>query len=52
MPDNADAVVGELNQASGGGLGLPAPVEPRRQRGAGARNHDWWPNQLSLEILR
>jgi catalase-peroxidase len=52
VPDNPDAVVGEVNEASGGGLGLPAPVEPRRRPGWGARNHDWWPKQLNLDILR
>ncbi len=35
-----------------GGLGLPAPAAPRSRPTRGASNHDWWPNQLSLEILR
>jgi catalase-peroxidase len=45
----------EMNEGSGGGLGLP-PVSARRRsnpaEGARASNRDWWPNQLDLRILR
>ncbi len=52
MSDSPDAVVGELNQGSAGGLGLPGPVEPRSQPVRGTSNRDWWPNQLDLKVLR
>ena len=52
MSEYPDAAVGELNEASGGGLGLPTPVRPRRRPTWGASNHDWWPYRLSLAILR
>ncbi|HVH22914.1 MAG TPA: peroxidase family protein, partial [Pseudonocardia sp.] len=57
MSDSPDAVVGERKDESAGGLGLPAPVGPRRDTtrhgpSRGARNRDWWPNQLNLKILR
>jgi catalase-peroxidase len=39
-----------VDDRSGGGLGLPAPVAPRTRRPA--TNRDWWPNQLDLSILR
>ncbi|HEY6746741.1 MAG TPA: catalase/peroxidase HPI [Mycobacteriales bacterium] len=55
MSDSPDAVVGETNEGSGGGLGLP-PVSARRRsdpaEGARAGNRDWWPDQLDLRILR
>jgi catalase-peroxidase len=55
VSDSPDAVVGETNDGSGGGLGLP-PVSARRRshpaEGARASNRDWWPNQLDLRILR
>src|ERR671913_540915 len=45
----------EMNEGSGGGLGLP-PVSARRRshpaEGARASSRDWWPNQLDLRILR
>ncbi len=45
-----DAVVGEMNEESAGGCPVSAgrfnhPTE-------GGSNHDWWPNQLNLSILR
>jgi catalase-peroxidase len=52
VSENPDAAVGELNEASGGGLGLPTPVRPRRRPTCGASIHDWWPHRLSLAILR
>jgi catalase-peroxidase len=52
VSDSPDAVVGGRNEASGGGLGLPAPARRRDHRTGGPSNHDWWPNQLDLRILR
>ncbi|HWM04459.1 MAG TPA: catalase/peroxidase HPI [Actinophytocola sp.] len=59
MSDSPDAVVGEMNDGSAGGLGLPVsagrPATPRAARRhptGGASNRDWWPNQLNLKILR
>lgn len=52
MSDSPDAVGGERNVGSAGGLGLSAPAgHPGRPIG-GASNRDWWPNQLDLRILR
>jgi catalase-peroxidase len=41
-----------VDERSGGGLGLPTPVAPRRHRPRPATNRDWWPNQVDLGILR
>ncbi|MDT7700649.1 MAG: catalase-peroxidase, partial [Pseudonocardiales bacterium] len=50
MSDSPDAVVGETNDGSAGGLGVPAG---RRSHPTGRpSNRDWWPNQLNLKILR
>ncbi|MEN3301034.1 catalase/peroxidase HPI [Pseudonocardia sp.] len=50
MSDSPDAVVGETNEGSAGGLGVPAG---RRSHPTGSPgNRDWWPNQLDLKILR
>src|SRR5205823_548500 len=35
-----------------GGPGPPAPAAPRGRPTQGASTHDWWPNQLDLNILR
>jgi catalase-peroxidase len=50
VSDSPDAVVGETNDGSAGGLGVPAgrPSHPTGSPG----NRDWWPNQLNLKILR
>ncbi|MEO6700202.1 MAG: peroxidase family protein, partial [Jatrophihabitantaceae bacterium] len=48
MSDSPDAVVGEMNDESGGGC----PVVHAKHPTEGAGNHDWWPNQLNLKILR
>ncbi|MEK6440638.1 catalase/peroxidase HPI [Pseudonocardia sp. T1-2H] len=50
MSDSPDAVVGETNDGSAGGLGVPVgrPSHPTGSPG----NRDWWPNQLNLKILR
>ena len=52
MSDSPDAVVGETNAGSAGGLGLSASAGYRSHSIAGAGNRDWWPNQLNLAILR
>src|SRR3954449_3373992 len=52
MSDGPDAVVGERNDGSAGGLGLPASAERRSHPTRAASNRDWWPNQLNLTILR
>jgi catalase-peroxidase len=50
MSDSPDAVVGEMNDGSAGGLGVPAG---RRSHPTGSpSNRDWWPNQLNLKVLR
>ena len=41
-----------MNDGSGGGLGLPASTERRCKPSRGPGNHDWWPNQLNLKVLR
>ncbi len=45
-----NAVVGDTNEASAGGCPVSAgrPNHPTE----GGSNHDWWPNQLNLSILR
>ena len=52
MSDSPDAVVGEMDVGSGGGLGLSVPAGHRGRPVGGATNRDWWPNQLDLKILR
>ncbi|MCW2722757.1 catalase/peroxidase HPI [Pseudonocardia sp.] len=52
MSDSPDAVVGETNDGSAGGLGLPVSAGRRSLPTGGASNRDWWPNQLNLKILR
>jgi len=52
VSDSPDAVVGEVNVASGGGLGLPASAAPAGRPKRPRRNRDWWPNQVDLTILR
>ena len=50
MSDSPDAVIGELNEESGGRCPVSAgrPTHPTE----GAGNRDWWPNRLNLKILR
>ena len=51
VSDSPDAVVGEVNDASGAASASPPrPRAPATRRGA-RRNRDWWPNQLDLTIL-
>jgi catalase-peroxidase len=50
MSDSPDAVVGELNENSGGGC--PVAAESPNHPTEGAGNRVWWPNQLNLTILR
>jgi catalase-peroxidase len=52
VSDSPDAVVGETNDVSAGGLGVRPSAGRRSHPTGGATNHDWWPNQLSLKILR
>jgi catalase-peroxidase len=52
VSDSPDAVVGERNDRSGGGLGLPAAAERRGHPTRAVSNRDWWPNQLNLNVLR
>src|SRR3982075_433824 len=49
LSDTADAVVGEMNDANGGGC----PVAPERARHPtqGGGNRGWWPDRLNLKIL-
>ena len=51
MSDRPDAVVGKTYDKSVG-LGLRASAGRHSHSTGGARNHDWWPNQLNLRILR
>ncbi|QRP50294.1 catalase/peroxidase HPI [Amycolatopsis sp. FDAARGOS 1241] len=52
MADRPDTVVGETNERSAGGLGLPAPATRGAHRAGPSGNRDWWPDQLDLKILR
>ncbi len=52
MSDSPDAVAGEVNDRSAGGLGHPVSAGRRDRPTGGASNRDWWPNQLNLKILR
>jgi catalase-peroxidase len=48
VSDRPDAVVGEMNEESGG---CPVAVHPNHPT-EGAGNRVWWPNRLNLAILR
>ena len=50
MSDSPNAVVGEMNEDSGGGCPVAAGRPNHPTEGAG--NRVWWPNQLNLTILR
>ncbi|MET7991036.1 catalase/peroxidase HPI [Amycolatopsis sp. NPDC005232] len=52
MSDSPDAVVGETNDRSAGGLGLPGTANLGSRPAAPSSNRDWWPNRLDLGILR
>jgi catalase-peroxidase len=52
VSDNPDAVVGEMNKASGGGLGIPVSAAHGDHPAGGQSNGDWWPNRLNLKVLR
>ena len=52
MSDSLDAVVGEMNDGSAGGLGLPVSAGRRSHPTRAVSNRGWWPNQLNLKILR
>jgi catalase-peroxidase len=45
-------VVGEMNEESGGGLGMSVSGGRSRHPFPVRSNRDWWPNQLNLTILR
>jgi catalase-peroxidase len=51
MSDSPDAVVGEMNEESGGGCPVATARHTHPAEG-GAGNREWWPNQLNLTILR
>jgi catalase-peroxidase len=50
MSDSPDAVVGEMNEETGGQCPVAAARPNHPTEGAGHR--EWWPNQLNLRILR
>jgi catalase-peroxidase len=50
MSDSPDAVVGEMNEDSGGGCPVATARPNHPTEGVG--NRVWWPNQLNLSILR
>ncbi len=52
MPENHDAVVGDMNSEESEARCPVASVGPRNHPTEGAGNRDWWPNQLNLKILR
>ena len=52
MSDSPDAVAGERNDGSAGGLGVSVSTGAAGPAIGGASNRDWWPNQLDLRILR
>ena len=52
MPQNHDAVVGDMNSEESEARCPVASVGPRHHPTEGAGNRDWWPNQLNLKILR
>ncbi|WIX77175.1 catalase/peroxidase HPI [Amycolatopsis carbonis] len=52
MSDSPDAVVGETNDRSAGGLGLPGAATRAGRPAPPASNRDWWPSRLDLDILR
>ncbi len=52
MPENHDAVVGDMNSEESEATCPVASVGPRNHPTEGAGNRDWWPNQLNLKILR
>ena len=52
MPENHDAVVGDMQSQESEASCPVASVGPRNHPLEGAGNRDWWPNQLNLKILR
>ena len=49
MSESPDAVVGEMNEESGGGCPVASERAPHPTGGGG--NRGWWPNRLNLKIL-
>ena len=52
MPENHDAVVGDMNSEESEASCPVASIGPRNHPTEGGGNRDWWPNQLNLKILR
>jgi catalase-peroxidase len=50
VPENHDAVVGDMNSEDSEGLCPVSAARPHHPT-EGAGNRDWWPNQLNLKIL-
>ncbi|MDT4938449.1 MAG: catalase-peroxidase [Pseudonocardiales bacterium] len=51
MPENHDAVVGDMNSEESEGL-CPVVTQRVTHPTEGAGNRTWWPNQLNLKILK
>ncbi len=51
MPENHDAVVGDMNSEESEGL-CPVVSHRATHPTEGSGNRDWWPKQLNLKILR
>ena len=49
MSDSPDAVVGEMNDETGGGCPVAHERAPHPTQGGG--NRGWWPDRLNLKIL-
>jgi catalase-peroxidase len=49
VPDTPDAVVGEMNEETGGGCPVAGAPAPHPTQGGG--NRGWWPDRLNLKIL-
>ena len=49
MSDSPDAVVGEMNEETGGGCPVAHERAPHPTQGGG--NRGWWPDRLNLKIL-
>ncbi len=52
MPENHDAVVGDMNSEESEATCPVAHTRVPNHPTEGAGNRDWWPNQLNLKILR
>ena len=52
VSDSPDAIAGERNEGSAGGLGVSLSTGHRGPAAGGASNRNWWPHQLDLRTLR